>query len=361
MRWPKLVFRARCRSRAEKCHRQRRFLALTAAIGMVATTAACSLPTNPGPEKEVPWPGKYTEPAEFPTTAKLYKPATTQISRWLAKNKKATWLAPIVNEPVAIWVNGTQDLQMVGRNSAAASSEESLMTLVMYSIPKRGCSDTEGVKNAEEYQALVTRVTSMLSSPTMIVLEPDAVAAQCFNATRANTLKKAIETFSAEGHYVFVDAGHPNWLPAGAMASRLFQAGIASATGFALNVSNRHSVEATRHYGEEVSGLVQGRPFVIDSSRAGGKLSKDEHGNEIWCNPPDQALGPRPVFEKVGRNVALLWVKTPGESDGNWEGCGPETAAPGLFSPLQARKLILGAAWVTEEQKAKLPSEAELR
>lgn len=361
MRWPKLSFCVRRPGRATNSLRQRRsFLAATLGLTMAAT-AACSLPKNEGPDKEIPWPGKQVEVTELPTEAKLYRPEMTQVTEWIRKNKKPRWLDPITNEPVGIWVNGPEDVASAGRNSAAASGTKTLMTLVMYSVPRRGCSDTEGAKTADEYQELVSKVIGVLSSPTMVVLEPDAVAAQCFNPERAEILKTATEAFSKAGHYVFIDAGHPNWLPANGIAGRLRQAGIGSATGFALNVSNRHSVEASRHYGDLVSGMVGGRPYVVDTSRAGGKLSKDESGNEIWCNPPDQALGPRPSFQKVGKNVALLWVKTPGESDGNWEGCGPEIAPPGVFSPLQARKLILGASWVSAEDKAKLPSEAELR
>lgn len=361
MRWPKLRFCARRPGRAKNpVWHQQSLLAVTVTF-VLATSAACSVEKNLGPEKELPWPGINTEVTPLPSEAKLYRPKMTQVTEWARNNKRATWLTPITNEPIAIWVNGTNDLESVGRNSAAASSTETLMTVVMYSVPRRGCSDTEGTKTAEEYQALVAKVINILSSPTMVVLEPDAVAAQCFTPERGQLLATATETFAKAGHYVFIDAGHPNWLSSGAIAGRLRQSGINAATGFALNVSNRHSVEASRHYGEEVSGLVGGRPYVVDSSRSGGKLSKDDSGNEIWCNPPDQALGPRPSYKKVGHNIALLWVKAPGESDGNWEGCGPETAPPGVFSPLQARKLILGASWVSAEDKAKLPSEAELR
>jgi cellulase/cellobiase CelA1 len=44
--------------------------------------------------------------------------------------------------------------------------------------------------------------------------------------------------------------------------------------------------------------------------------------------------------------AAQLWIKLPGESDGNsqifpQQNCHGETAAPGEFSPRQARALIL--------------------
>jgi endoglucanase len=56
---------------------------------------------------------------------------------------------------------------------------------------------------------------------------------------------------------------------------------------------------------------VGGKHFVIDVSRngAGSKGS--------WCNPAGAAFGQNPhVTAGTTRLDALLWVKTPGASDG---------------------------------------------
>ena len=38
---------------------------------------------------------------------------------------------------------------------------------------------------------------------------------------------------------------------------------------------------------------------------------------EVWCNPPDRGLGLRPTTRTGNRLAdALLWIKTPGQSDG---------------------------------------------
>jgi endoglucanase len=74
--------------------------------------------------------------------------------------------------------------------------------------------------------------------------------------------------------------------------------------------------------------------FVIDTSRNGlGPWSfPSTYANDAvaqdWCNPPGRGLGPRPAAAPVPSNPlvdAYLWVKIPGESDGQ---CTRGTAGP---------------------------------
>jgi len=72
--------------------------------------------------------------------------------------------------------------------------------------------------------------------------------------------------------------------------------------------------------------------FVVDTSRnANGS-------NGQWCNPAGRKLG---VPAQVGGGAELLlWVKTPGNSDGQC-GVAPNTPA-GQFNPDLAIRLIDG-------------------
>jgi len=61
--------------------------------------------------------------------------------------------------------------------------------------------------------------------------------------------------------------------------------------------------------------------FVIDTSRNGqGPWTPPPHpagDAQDWCNPPDRGLGVRPTANTgVSLLDAYLWVKIPGESDG---------------------------------------------
>jgi endoglucanase len=99
------------------------------------------------------------------------------------------------------------------------------------------------------------------------------------------------------------------------MAERLISAGIANAVGFALNVSNFVSTPENIAYGRQISALVGGRHFLIDTGRNG------LGSNGEWCNPSGRALGDRPTTETTDPLVdALLWIKPPGESDGACNG-----------------------------------------
>jgi endoglucanase len=83
--------------------------------------------------------------------------------------------------------------------------------------------------------------------------------------------------------------------------------------------------------------------FVIDTSRNGvGPWDPSAAGYpdpQDWCNPPDRGLGLRPTADTGNLLIdAYLWVKIPGESDGECtRGLGPagETVDPewGLIDP----------------------------
>jgi endoglucanase len=122
---------------------------------------------------------------------------------------------------------------------------------------------------------------------------------------------------------VYIDAGNGNWKSPAVMADRLRKAGIELADGFSLNVSNFHSVQANVSYGQQLSRLVGGKHFVIDTSRNGRGAAVERN----WCNAPNQALGRAPTTQTGNSLVdAFLWIKTPGQSDGTCNG-GPRAGS----------------------------------
>jgi endoglucanase len=145
----------------------------------------------------------------------------------------------------------------------------------------------------------------------VVIVEPDALAAGCVPARH---VKHAVHRLAQQRRArVYVDAGHSNWQPAATMARRLRRAGIRHADGFALNVSNLQRTKALSRYGNGLSRRV-GKPFVIDTGRNG---QGPWDGREEWCNPPGRGLGARPTTRTNHPRVdAFLWIKPPGESDG---------------------------------------------
>jgi endoglucanase len=176
--------------------------------------------------------------------------------------------------------------------------------------------------------------------PALVVLEPDGLAQMdsCLSSAqqqaRLGMLSRAVSTLQSSTVSVYLDAGHANWVPAPEMAQRLDRAGIRKATGFSLNVSNFDATDVETAYGRQINdALDRPKPFIVDTSRNGNGSAGGE-----WCNPAGRKLGATP--RRVGAGELLLWVKAPGESDGDC-GAGTGTSA-GQFVPRLAMDLIRG-------------------
>jgi endoglucanase len=88
-------------------------------------------------------------------------------------------------------------------------------------------------------------------------------------------------------------------------------------------------------YALELGSVVPTTHFVIDTSRNGQgpwKPTATYPDPQDWCNPPGRGLGPRPQGAPDGNFPELdayLWVKTPGQSDGQCNrGVAGSTADP---------------------------------
>jgi endoglucanase len=216
------------------------------------------------------------------------------------------------------------------------------------------------------------------------------------------------------GVSVYLDGTHSAWQSVGTMAQRLLEAGVKQAQGFFVNVSNYQPTAELGDYGTWISDCIAmvtdssnayfGNPagcasqyypatqsdfstwglttqwyaqnmgdavattrFVVDTSRNGrgpnsmqayASAPYDQPASVIstlaggnWCNPPASGLGLRPTASTgVPLLDAYLWVKTPGQSDGQCDSAGgarawdytdyaqpgwPTTAsAQSLFDPL---------------------------
>jgi endoglucanase len=216
---------------------------------------------------------------------------------------------------------------------------------------------------------------------------------------------------------VYLDGTHSGWLGAGDAADRLLLAGVTRSDGFFLNVSNYQEDQRLEKYGAWIAKCVwfadpngkswgkghsewcgsQYSPatvsdfstwgltddwyannvesqfwvpypgdeglsrFVVDTSRNGvgpwqptpEQLATEQA--QDWCNPPARGLGARPT-QNTGNALidARLWIKIPGESDGQcnrWEPLGsPDPVrgvvdpAAGLWFPEMALELSANAA-----------------
>lgn len=268
-----------------------------------------------------------------PLTGALYVDPTSVAAREAARLQNAgrtadaALLREISQQPQAVWINGNETgaalrASLATHRDLAAATNQRLV-VVTYAIPFRDCgSYSSGGLSAAQYAGWNATIADTLrGSGTIVIVEPDALAGVTVPAcasiasSRPALLKNAVETLAAAGLHVYIDAGHSNWVPAATMASLLRQAGIASARGFASNVSNFRTTASEEAWASEVSTLLGGARYVIDVSRNGNGPNAD------WCNPLGRALGQNPALATgSGALDGLLWVKRPGESDGTCNG-----------------------------------------
>jgi endoglucanase len=319
---------------------------LRAALAVAVVAALAGACTNTPDTTLRPDPPAVTyAPLQHPFRgARLLVDDHTAGARW-RREHGAGWLDPITTRPQARWLNGPQDLARLPALAARARRQRALLVLVAYYLPNRGCGPSgQGAPSSRQYRRWIDRLIQHLGSTrAAIVMEPDAVAADCFNAKRATLLKRSVKRLADAGQYVYLDAGHARWRSTGEMAQRLLGAGIQYAQGFSVNVANRQTTRQSYRWGRELSDLLGRREFVIDTSRNGLGPPPDDPGrDDEWCNPRRQALGQAPTTRtNLPGLAALLWIKLPGESDGI---CGGETTY--LFSPIQARRLIVNSPFV---------------
>jgi endoglucanase len=227
------------------------------------------------------------------------------------------------------------------------------------------------------------------------------------------------------GASVYLDGTHSAWQSVGTITQRLLEAGVQQAQGFFLNVSNyQPNAEladygtwisdciamvtdpsnafynnpsacasqyypatqsdfstwglTTAWYAQNMGNAVATTHFVVDTSRNGNGPNNmqsfenapyDQPASVVstlasgnWCNPPGAGLGIRPTTNTgVPLLDADLWVKVPGESDGQCDAAGgvrawnytdytqpswpTDPAQQALFDPLWGQDDPAAGAW----------------
>ncbi|MER5996950.1 glycoside hydrolase family 6 protein [Nonomuraea angiospora] len=252
----------------------------------------------------------------------------------------------IGSKPMARWFgNWSGDIAAaVSSFVGAADSADKLPVLVAYNIPGRdacGGHSGGGAGTEAAYKTWISAFASGIGNrPAVVVIEPDSLGDfDCMSETarqeRIRMLTYATEQFrdKAANTWAYLDAGNAGWTAPATMASRLQSVGVANVRGFSVNVSNYYTTSQSTTYANAINSALGGTAkFVIDTSRNGNG------SNGEWCNPSGRKLG---TTAQVGGGAEmLLWVKVPGDSDGN---CGIAPNVPaGTFSPDIAIRLIDG-------------------
>jgi endoglucanase len=310
---------------------------ITAAFLLLVTTAvpANAVPAYPASPIDQTS-GFYVNPGSLPAL-------------WAANNasdpRAARIQESIGSQPIARWFGNDSAIgTTVASYTGAAQSHGKLPVLVAYNLPGRDACGGESSGGAGSVSAYKTWISSFAAGvgtkPAVVIIEPDAFGDfACMTpaqiADRNDMLSYATRMFQqkAPNTYAYLDGGNAGWVDPETMASRLDTAGVHNVRGFSVNVSNYYTTGQSVSYANSVnSALGGGAAFVIDTSRNANGSSGQ------WCNPAGRKLG---VTAQTGGGAEmLLWVKTPGVSDGK---CGIAPTVPaGTFSPDLALRLIDG-------------------
>lgn len=271
-------------------------------------------------------------------------------ARWVREHSGDPRATPIRDSiaarPTARWFGREWEPDVrsaVRAHVSAAAAVDKLPILVSYNIVGRDCGNASsgGARTGPEYRAWVSDFAAAIGDrPAIVIIEPDALShTACVDDTRLALLQYAAEQFGAlPNTWAYLDAGNANWPGVDQMAARLPDAGLSRVHGFAVNVSNFYTTRQSIDYATALNGaMVRNAPFVVDTSRNGNGPG------DTWCNPPGRGLGTPPQLG--GGAEALLWIKVPGDSDGNTgPDCDPATPPAGTFDPDLAMRLIAGTS-----------------
>ncbi len=263
--------------------------------------------------------------------------ASAEIFERLAEIPQGIWLTP---EEFPAGQVGAHVSELV----AAADEADEVPVLVVYGVPDRDCTGgfSAGGLSAEEYGPWVDEIADAAGAgdSAVVILEPDALASaiDCDSRSeRVELLAAAVDSLREAGVTTYVDGGHSDWIRPEDLAPLLKDVGVASVRGFATNVSNFQPDEDEVAYAERLVELIGGDVhYVIDRGRNGNGASEE------WCNPSGRAFGEKPGYVDDGTRLdAYLWVKPPGESDGECNG-GP---AAGDFWADRVTEIARTSGW----------------
>lgn len=300
-----------------------------------------NLPDNPAE------PGEPGEPLPNPTdneppkwTGAFYVNPNSEAAKRAAQatGERKTQLSKLAERTVGVWWNGgsVDHVRTALREGYRLNQD---VVLVAYNAPGRdnggfskgGAADLAKFKQEFDAFAEVIRQEWIEAldpdaiKPTVrVIIEPDAVnLPDSLDATRKAVLKYAaekIDALHAKGQVEgYIDTGHSNWRPAEEVAKRIISIGIPASTNLVSNVSSFQPTDNEHVYLAEIARLTGGRRWIIDTARNGLGQRQSE-----WCNPWNVLAGVAPTLN-TGRDDcdAYIWIKPPGESDGNCNG-GPD-------------------------------------
>ena len=304
----------------------RRTLAIVATVSLVALGGAAAITAVALTGQSATPPGRGTV-----IVASELSQATDAASRAAAGTPEQAAAEYLSAQPTAFWLTPEavppgDVAKTIEQLASEARAQSARVAVVVYGLPGRDCGGhSAGGLDEEAYAAWTREIGVALRAAAdvspIVVLEPDslALAPECGNVEeRIRQLRDAAGALRSDDTSIYVDAGHSQWLPVAEMAGLVSRVAAGGGIrGFATNVSNYNATGDEIAYAHELAGRLDGMHALIDTSRNGAGSDGE------WCNPAGALVG-EPGGE-IGDDVVdtNLWIKPPGESDGECHGGPP--------------------------------------
>jgi endoglucanase len=291
-----------------------------------------------------------------------YGLASRQVRFWNhhGHRRSAAILTKIAREPetkrFGPWTRGihTAIRRLLDREDSQAPGTVPLLSAYRLRHERCGRYDAGGRRDARRYRRWIDQfATAVGGHRAVIFLEPDAIITSgCLSGSalrdRMRLLRFAIRRLDRlPRSVVYLDGGAADAHSVGKTTHLLKLAGVSGARGFFLNATHYDWTSREVRYGQAISRRLGGKHFIVSTAVNGrGPLvphSRVRHGNEVLCNPPGRALGPRPTTHVAHRGVdAYFWIGNPGRSGGH---CRPGAPGTGVWWPAYALGLARRAAY----------------
>jgi endoglucanase len=171
----------------------------------------------------------------------------------------------------------------------------------------------------------------------VIAFEPDSLGTiDCLAPSRRDDrlrmLRHGVEVLSElPNATIYLEAGASDWEPASRTAKQLRAIGVSKVRGFMLNVTHHDWTRANIQHGLEISRLVGGKHFIVNTSYNGRGpihyrrwINRSRHiwrTINVWCHPGLRGLGPQPTTATSNALVdAYMYINRPGYSAGACNG-----------------------------------------
>jgi endoglucanase len=171
----------------------------------------------------------------------------------------------------------------------------------------------------------------------VIAFEPDSLGtvdclARDRRKARLDVLRYGVDRLSQlPNATIYLEAGASDWEPATRTAKQLRYIGVSKVRGFMLNVTHHDWTRANILHGLQISRMVGGKHFIINTSYNGrGPLHYRKWINRakhrwrtinVWCHPGLRGLGPAPTTATANPTVdAYMYINRPGYSAGSCNG-----------------------------------------